>query len=127
MNSATQVIADISSLSIAVALIVGVILGSIALFRIATALKYRNQMLEQATRPYLFCQRTRQQLEVRNDGTTPITIDKVTGDIDLSTLNGQKLAAHQSIFFNSIPENQPLLLKFSYHDELRNYHDDFKF
>jgi len=125
MNPATQMIFNITNITITVTLIAGVVLMAITLFRIAHALNLRNQMLQQATRPYLFCQRNHQQLEIRNNGQIPITIDHLDSVIDLSPLTGQVLAAGQSFFYN-IAGTTELSLTISYHDQINNYSDHFE-
>lgn len=124
MNFSSQLIFDITSIAITVALIAGVVLISIALFRIIGALKYRNQLLFQATRPYLFCQKRPQQLEIRNNGTVPIVLDSFESNLDLSKLSGQTIPAGQSFFYN-VATDQLLTIKVYYHDTLNHYQDDF--
>jgi len=125
MNTATQMIFNITSITITVTLLAGVVLMAITLFRIAHALNLRNQMLQQATRPYLFCQRDHQQLEIRNNGQVPITLDQIDSKADFSPLAGHVLAAGQS-FFYSIEETATLELTISYHDQIHNYSDHFE-
>ncbi|KRL44430.1 hypothetical protein FD29_GL002187 [Companilactobacillus mindensis DSM 14500] len=124
MNSASQMIFDITSIALTVAIIVGVVLISIALFRIIAALKYRNQMLFYATRPYIFCQKHPQQLEIRNNGAVPIVLDKLESNLDLSKLSGQTIPSGQSFFYN-VATDQLLTLKVDYHDKLNHYQDNF--
>jgi len=125
MKPATQMIFNITSITITVTLIAGVVMMAITLFRIAHALNLRNQMLQQATRPYLICQRSHQQLEIHNTGQVPITIDHLDSTIDLSQLNGRVLAAGQSFFYN-LNGTTDLSLTISYHDQINNYSDHFE-
>lgn len=124
MRTTSQMIFNITSIAIAVALIVGVVLGSIALFRIAHALKLRNQMLQQATKPYLFCQRNRQQLMIKNLGSIPVTIDKIESSFDLSNMEQQIIYPNQSFYFN-LTESDKLTLTVNYHDDINDYQANF--
>ncbi|WP_338232329.1 hypothetical protein [Companilactobacillus muriivasis] len=124
MSFTSQMIFNITIIFITVTLIVGVILGGIALFRIAGALKLRNQMLQQATRPYLICQRNRQQLLIKNLGPVPVTIDEIESDLDLSNLNQQVIYANQSFYYN-LTEPDKLTISVKYHDEIHVYQADF--
>jgi len=124
MSFTSQMIFNITIIFITVALIVGVILGGIALFRIAGALKLRNRMLQQATRPYLICQRNRQQLMIKNLGPVPVTIDEIESDFDLSNLNQQVIYANQSFYYN-LTKSDKLAISVKYHDEIHDYQADF--
>src|SRR5699024_12745590 len=115
----TQMIFNITIIIITVALIVGVILGSIALFRIAHALKLRNQMLRQVSRAYLNCTKNNNQLEIRNIGQIPLTIDKITSAEKFS-LSQTIIPPNQGYFFQ-INTNKKLSIKFDYHDQLNHY------
>lgn len=124
MNSVSQMIFNFTSIFITVTLIVGITLISIALFRITAALKFRNKMLQQATRPYLFCQRHLQQLKITNIGAVPIIIDKIDSNSDFSSLIGQKIMPNQALFYQ-ITENTPMSLTIGYHDQITTYYDEF--
>lgn len=124
MNFTSQMIFNITSIFIAVTLIVGVILGSIALFRIAHALKLRNQMLQQATRPYLIFQRHRQQLLLKNLGSVPVTIDKIESTFDLSGLEQQLIYPNQNLYFN-LTDTDKLTISVTYHDDINDYQANF--
>jgi len=124
MSFTSQMIFNITIIFITVTLIVGVILGGIALFRIAGALKLRNRMLQQATRPYLICQRNRQQLMIKNLGPVPVTIDEIESDFDLSNLNQQVIYANQSFYYN-LTKSDKLAISVKYHDEIHDYQADF--
>jgi len=124
MKPATQMIFNITSITLTVAVIAGVVLMAIALFRIAHALKLRNQMLQQASRPYLWCQKNHQQLEIRNNSQIPATIDNIDSSSDFSQLNGKVIAAGQAFFYNLDGINE-LSLTINYHDQLHNYSDHF--
>lgn len=124
MNTTSQMIFNITSITIAITLIVGVILGAITLFRIAHALKLRNQMLQQATKPYLLFQRNRQQLTIKNLGGVPVTIDKIASSFDLSNLEQQVIYPNQSFFFN-LTETDKLSLTIDYHDDINDYQAKF--
>ncbi|ALB29019.1 hypothetical protein [Companilactobacillus heilongjiangensis] len=124
MSFTSQMIFNITIIFITVTLIIGVILGGIALFRIAGALKLRNRMLQQATRPYLICQRNRQQLLIKNLGPVPVTIDEIESDFDLSSLNQQVIYANQSFYYN-LTKPDKLAISVRYHDEIHDYQADF--
>jgi len=124
MNFSTELIFDITIIMITATLIAGVVLGSIALFRILAALKLRNKMLQQATRPYIFCQRNHQQLEIRNNGQVPIKIDAFDSQIDLTTLIGKVLPAGQTFLYR-IDESSQFTITVKYHDQITNYTDSF--
>ncbi|KRO00821.1 hypothetical protein [Companilactobacillus kimchiensis] len=124
MNFSTELIFDITIIMITATLIAGVVLGSIALFRILATLKLRNKMLQQATRPYIFCQRNHQQLEIRNNGQVPIKIDAFDSQIDLTTLIGKVLPAGQTFLYR-IDESSQFTITVKYHDQITNYTDSF--
>lgn len=119
----TQMIFNITIIIITVALIVGVILGSIALFRIAHALKLRNQMLHQVSRAYLNCTKNNNQLEIRNIGQIPLTIDKITSAEKFS-LSQTIIPPNQGYFFQ-INANKKLSITVDYHDQLNHYTEKF--
>ncbi|MFC6177184.1 hypothetical protein ACFQAV_10045 [Companilactobacillus huachuanensis] len=124
MSFTSQMIFNITIIFITVTLVVGVILSGIALFRIAGALKLRNRMLRQATRPYLICQRNHQQLMIKNLGPVSVTIDEIESDFDLTSLNQQLIYANQSLYYN-LTKPDKLTLSVKYHDEIDNYQADF--
>lgn len=119
----TQMIFNITIIIIAVALIVGVILISIALLKIAHALKLRNQMLQQVSRAYLNCTKNNNQLEIRNISQVPLVIDNIDSTTKLS-LNHTTIAPNQSYFFQ-IDGAKKITLKVNYHDQINNYSDNF--
>lgn len=124
MNFSTQLIFDITSIATTVTLVVGVILIAIALFRIAHTLKLRNQMLQQATRPLIYCQRNDKQLLIQNIGSTPATIDQIDSELDLSHLVGQIIPSNQQFFYN-MTNQQPLHIVIKYHDQLSEFQNEF--
>ncbi|WP_119326130.1 hypothetical protein [Companilactobacillus musae] len=124
MSTTTQMIFNITIIFITVTLIVGVILISIALFRIIHALKYRNQMLKQVSRPYLTCHINHQQLEIHNISQIPIVIDE-TQNINLNQIIGQTLPGGQSFYYPI--ENKPQsAISIKYHDQIDTYTQQFK-
>ena len=123
MNFSTQLIFDITSIATTVTLLVGVILIAIALFRIARTLKLRNQMLQQATRPLIYCQRNDNQLLIQNIGSTPATIDQIDSELDLSHLVGQTIPSNQRFFYN-VNAQQPLHIVIKYHDQLNDFQNE---
>lgn len=124
MQSATQIIFIINSCVIAISLIVGVILGSIALFKIANALKRRNKILYQNTRPYLVCQRSNQQLAIKNVGQAAVIIDEILPADLISPWKPQRILAGQVLYFN-LSKAQQLNLTIKYHDTIDNYQENF--
>lgn len=126
MDYATEITLSVTSIIIATILIVGVILITIALFRINGTLKLRNKMLLQSTRPYLYCQRNQhqQRLEIRNSGQVPVTIDSVDSIMDLSAIEKTTLLPGQ-VFFSKLADNQPFQISIKYHDQIDHYQSEF--
>ncbi|PMD72253.1 hypothetical protein [Companilactobacillus nuruki] len=126
MDYAAELALSITSIVIATVLIIGVILITIALFRINGTLKLRNKMLIQATHPYIFCQRNQHQnrLEIRNNGQVPIAIDKVDSILDLSELEQNSLQPGQ-IFFHKLNDDRPFVISINYHDDIDSYQSTF--
>lgn len=124
MSTTTQMIFNITIIFITVTLIVGVVLGTIALFRITHALRYRNQLLEQVSRPYLTCRLVQQQLEIHNNSQIPVVIDE-TKNIELNQLIDQTLPGGQSFYYQikNKPQNDIFI---TYHDQINTYEDRFK-
>lgn len=119
----TQMIFNITIIIIAVALVVGIILGSIALFKISHALKLRNQMLQQVSRAYLNCTKNNNQLEIRNIGQVPLTIDKITSSEKLPL--AQLIIAPNQGYFFQINGTKKIALSIDYHDQLNHYTEKF--
>lgn len=119
----TQMIFNITIIIISVALVVGVILGSIALFKISRTLKFRNQMLQQVSRAYLNCTKNNNQLEIRNIGQVPLTIDKITSSEKLPL--AQLIIAPNQGYFFQINGAKKLALSIDYHDQLNHYTEKF--
>lgn len=120
----TQMIFNITIIFIAVALIVGVTLGSIALFKISHALKLRNQMLHQVSRAYLNCTKNNNQLEIRNIGQIPLTIDKITSAENFSS--SQTIIPPNQGYFFQINAKKKLSITVDYHDQLNHYTEKFE-
>ncbi|MCV3762670.1 hypothetical protein OF389_07090 [Companilactobacillus farciminis] len=120
----TQMIFNITIIIIAVALIVGVILSSIALLKIAHFLKLRNQMLQQVSRAYLNCTKNNNQLEIRNIGQVPLIIDKINSSIKLSS-NQLTIAPNQSYYFQ-VNGTKKITIAINYHDQINHYLEKFE-
>ncbi|KRK90551.1 hypothetical protein FC88_GL001808 [Companilactobacillus futsaii JCM 17355] len=114
---------NITIIIIAIALIVGVILSSIALLKISHALKLRNQMLKQVSRAYLNCTKNNNQLEIRNIGQVPLTIDKIVSSEKLN-MTLTTIAPNQVYYFQ-INGIKKLSLSIDYHDQLNHYSEEF--
>lgn len=125
MNFTNQIILSIASLSIAVILIVGVILISIALFKIHRVLKQRNYLLQQTSRPYIFCQKNQNRLEIRNIGQTPAIIDSITG-LSSDSVHGQFIYQGQIIFYSLNNSSASTNIAINYHDQFNNYQSKFE-
>jgi len=127
MNDSTQVFFIIISSIIAATLIVGVILLSICLFRIKAALKNRNKLIVQTSRPYFVCQKHGNQLVIQNLGTTWGQIDNSQTDSehDFSFLNQSYLLAGQSFTYN-IVETDQFKIDLTYHGLIDTYTESFQ-
>jgi len=124
LSTTSQMIFNITIIFITVAIVAGVVLGTIALFRIAHALKLRNRILQQTTRPYLVFQRNQQQLRLKNFGSIPVTIDQIESDFDFSNMLQQKVYGDQAYYFN-LTNPDTLTISIKYHDDRNDYQDNF--
>lgn len=125
MNVSIQVLLSISNFIIAIAGTVGVILISTALFKIVHALKLRNEMLKQATRPYLYVKRNHQELEIHNNGQSPAVIDQIDSAVNFDQLKDQTLPIGQSFYYR-IDGSKSIDLTIHYHDQIYTYSEHFK-
>ncbi len=126
MNTSTQVFSIVITSVIAATLIVGVILISIALFRIKAALKKRNLLFEQTNRPYIICQKSGNQLFIKNLGNMLGQIDEIQTNLnhDFTYLNKSYISAGQTFTYN-IEETDNLIINLSYHGQNSRYADKF--